>query len=457
MISGRSLWTRVFRARLGDWRYRALLLAAMLWRRLLLHTTVVAITGSLGKTTAKEILAAILQERGPTVATTRTSNSVDAVARTILRTRPWHRFLILEVGTDRPGLIRRSAFISNPDIAVILTVARTHTNTFQTLEDTALEKASLLAGLRLNGTAILNQDDPRVAAMAAGLRRRVVRFGLSDRADIRAGDVSASWPRRLAITLATSDGSQRVQTQLVGEHWTSSLLGATAAALECGVPLSEIASSVAAVSPTPGRLDPRPHRSGAIVLRDDFNGSIDSFGPAMQVLRGAQAQRKILAISTLTDSSESWTQRLRHLATEAKEAVDTLVLLGGPSSTDRARRAVIASGIAPDRLRTFTSLSEAAEFFRLDLRDGDLLLLRGRANDHVERIFHAQTKDVRCWLESCRKMCLCDDCSELLGEPVRAGDFVPASRISPLPATRAKDSEGIGDEACARKATQARG
>ena len=431
MTFERSWRHRVLRARLGDWRYRALLLAAALWRRLLFRTTVVAVTGSLGKTTAKEMLAAILQSLGPIVATARTSNRVADVARTILQARPWHRFVVLEVGTDRPGLIRRSAFIANPDIALILNVARTHTNTFCTLENTAREKASLLSGLRRRGTAVLNLDDPRVAAMADGLNRRVVRYALKQRADIAARDVSAIWPQRLALTLTTHEASERVQTRLVGAHWTNSVLGAAAAALQCGATLAQAAASIAQVSPTAGRLDPRQLPSGAIILRDDFNGSIDSFAPAMDVLRQASARRKILAITTISDSSESWDKRLRRLAIEAHGIADVLVLIGRPKDTRKAEKAAIADGFASDRLHCLPSIAAAADFFRDHLREGDLMLLRGTTKDHVGRIYHSQVREVQCWLERCGKMINCDDCPELFGAPAAFGGFLPSQAIKP--------------------------
>ena len=138
-----------------------------LWRRMMLRTTVIAITGSTGKTTAKECLAAVLQRHGRTLKTFRNQNDQLGVPRTILAMRPWHRFAVVEVATGKPGDIRRSARVLKPDIAIILGVGRTHTDKFRTLDDTAAEKSALLDYLPRRGAVILNGDDQRVSAMAA--------------------------------------------------------------------------------------------------------------------------------------------------------------------------------------------------------------------------------------------------------------------------------------------------
>ncbi|HEY7535414.1 MAG TPA: Mur ligase family protein, partial [Thermodesulfobacteriota bacterium] len=119
-------------------------LIAYLWRCLLFRTTFIAITGSIGKTTTKECIAAIFSAHFPTEKTHGNQNDSYGVPRTILRVRPWHRFAIVEIGIDRPGRMYRLARLVSPDIAIVLTIARTHTTAFTTLEDTAAEKAQIL-------------------------------------------------------------------------------------------------------------------------------------------------------------------------------------------------------------------------------------------------------------------------------------------------------------------------
>ena len=192
--------------------YRTVLLTAFCWRRLMFRTRFIAITGSVGKTTAKNLLAALLRDMpARTLSTRHSSNDVKHIARDLLRVRPWHRFVVLEAGTDQPGWIRRCSWLIGPDIAIILAVARTHTNSFHTLDETAEEKASLLGGLRRNGVAILNEDDPRVAAMAGKCRTRIIRFGCGPEADVRARNVFSQWPERLSLSIETRAGSHQTR------------------------------------------------------------------------------------------------------------------------------------------------------------------------------------------------------------------------------------------------------
>lgn len=394
-----------------------MLLAAFCWRRLLFRTRFIAITGSVGKTTAKNLLATMLRDMpARTLSTTRSWNGAKHIARDILRVRPWHRFVVLEAGTDGPGWIRRSAWLIGPDIAIILSVARTHTNNFLTLEDTAAEKASLLSGLRRNGVAILNVDDPRVAAMSAKCRGRIIRFGCSSGAHVRASSVSSQWPARLSLSLTAGGETENVQTQLVGTHWTPVVLAAVSAALECGMTLPQTARLASRVSPTAGRMDPCVLPCGATVLRDDFNGSLDTFIAAFEALESARAKRKILVITTVGDSPESWDRRIMRIAAQAAKVVDLLVLVGKKKDTKRAGKAALAGGLAPEGLHEFDDLRKVANFLKSTLRFGDLVLLRGRTTDHITRVYHAQLGEVACWKTSCRERNLCDHCPELFGK-----------------------------------------
>ena len=396
------------------WKHRALLLAAFCWRRLMFQTRFIAITGSVGKTTTKELLAAILRHRSTAVlSTTRSANGVKDVARNILRVRPWHRFAVLEAGTDAPGWIRRSAWLIGPDLAIILSVARTHTNNFPSLEDTAKEKAALLSGLRRKGVAILNLDDAHVAAMAAKCPGRIVWFGESPEAEIRATQISGPWPERLLLSVSARGLTEQVQTQLVGTHWTSSVLAAISASLECGLTLYQSAASVSQVPPSLGRMEACVLPCGATILRDDLNGSLDTFLRAFETLKAARAKRKILVITTVSDSPEGWDRRTARIAEDAALVVDMLVLIGKRRDTKRAGKAALARGLAAEALREFEDLRDVSRFLQSTLQSGDLVLLRGRTTDHVTRIYHAQLQEVSCWKKHCSKTSLCDYCPEL--------------------------------------------
>jgi len=229
------------------WHFKVTLLyvAAWIWRRLLFRTTFIAITGSFGKTTAKECLAAALASRHPTAKTRFNQNDYSGVPRSILRVRPWHRFAVLETAGQEPGLARRSGRLVRPDVVIVLQIGRAHMKEMKTPEAVAASKANLVRAMGPRGIAVLNADDPLVAGMANGLRQQVVRFGCSDEAEHQARDVRSPWPQRLSLQVRRAGVQIPVRTKLVGRHWVNSVLAALAAADLCGVPLAEAATASA--------------------------------------------------------------------------------------------------------------------------------------------------------------------------------------------------------------------
>jgi UDP-N-acetylmuramoyl-tripeptide--D-alanyl-D-alanine ligase len=298
------------------WKLKCFLMyvAAYLWRRLLFRTTFIAITGSVGKTTAKECLAAIMSSRFPTASTWANQNDDSGVPRSILRVRPWHRFAVLEVAASGRGLMRRSAPLVSPEVALVLTVARTHMRSHKTLESVAAEKFELLKALRPGGTAVLNADSSWVAAMAPRCERKVVWFGGSAESNLRADEISSCWPERLTFRLHAGSSSWRVKTQLVGTHWTTSLLGALATAQVCGLPPADALAAVENLQPTPARMQPVSVLNRVTILRDEYNGSIDTLGAALRTLADAEARRKVLVITDVGDTNQRSAGRMRLLA-----------------------------------------------------------------------------------------------------------------------------------------------
>jgi len=237
---------------------------AFVWRRLMFRTTFVAITGSLGKTTTTRIAVPILSSSFPTNSTRGANNSRISLARTVLRTRYRHRVTVLEVGTKRPGALRRAAWQLRPDVVVILSVARTHTNYYPTLDHTAAEKVTLMSRLGKDGIAILNGDDPRVLAMAVRSPGSVRTFGRSPQFDVWASDVSSRWPEGLSFTVHAGGRSLPVRTKLVGEHWITAALAALSLAFCCGMGLPEAISALEDAETYPGRMQPLLLPRGAV-------------------------------------------------------------------------------------------------------------------------------------------------------------------------------------------------
>ncbi|MCW5982605.1 MAG: hypothetical protein KIT09_31245 [Bryobacteraceae bacterium] len=383
---------------------------AFVWRTLMFRTTFIAVTGSLGKTTAKDSLAAILSRVGPTLKTEGNTNGRRGVPSTILKVRPWHRFAVIEAGTAQPGNLYRASLLIRPDVVLILKVARVHSNYLKTLEAVAHEKAHMLRFMRRNGIAVLNADDPHVAAMAPAARDRVVWFGDSPDSHVSASDAVSDWPERLRFVARRGQESRLVTTNFVGAHFVNSLVGAMAAAIALGATLEQAADAIAEVHPYQARMQPVILPNGAVMLRDDFNGCVDSFDAAMEVLRRARARRRILIISDCSDSKRTPRDRLKGFVRQAQGCAECLVFVNERGQF--GREYAIRSGMPPDSVHAFVDFQEAAGFLRTELRPGDLALLRGRMSDHITRLYYALNGDVACRKVACSKHS-CDRCPEL--------------------------------------------
>lgn len=398
---------------MARWHCRVALMfvCAYVWRRLLFRTTFIAITGSVGKTTCKECLADALSRAFPTARTFRNQNDYSGVPRSLLRVRPWHRFAVIEVAANGLGLMYRSAPLVRPDIAIVLRLTRNHMKNFRTLDNVAREKAALVANLSPRGIALLNGDDARVAALAASLKRRVVWFGSSPSFDYWAEAESSKWPHRLSFVLHAGQERVEVATQLMGMHWKYSVLGAIAAAHLSGVPLLDAVSALGQTQPVIGRMQPVLLPRGAIIVRDELDGSIDTLPPAFQAVEEAVAARKILVLSGVTDSTRGPRDRYRRLGGEVARIFDAAVFIG--DTAEHGVRGTLAGGMSASQTHAFLSLQDAGRFLNAELRLGDLVLLKGRMGDHVSRLVFGIAGPIRCRKTQCDKLILCDHCPEL--------------------------------------------
>jgi UDP-N-acetylmuramoyl-tripeptide--D-alanyl-D-alanine ligase len=388
---------------------QAMMPAAFAWRRFLSRTTFIAVTGSFGKTICTQLISAALSCRYCVNHTIHNRNSWNGVAGTVLRTMPWHRYAVVELAAWQSDTIARSAAMTRPDIAVILTVGKTHMKSFRTIEAVAAEKAMLLSSLPPSGLAVLNVDDPAVAAMAAGKNFRILRIGSSPDCDLRGELVPPRKPGRFSFRVRRGSQARILHTNLYGFHWSPSVLAALAVALECGVPFDEAASVIECAAPTADRLQLVTLPSGVQFLRDDYNASMDSIAPALSTFAALPATRKILVLSHFTDSKIRAQDRSARVARQAAPLAQVVVSVG-PQSHHGARGA-IASGMDRASVFQFHKVKAASDFLHEFLRPGDLILAKG--DGQLARIFLRFERPVTCWTETCTRTGLCDYCPKL--------------------------------------------
>jgi UDP-N-acetylmuramoyl-tripeptide--D-alanyl-D-alanine ligase len=386
---------------------RAGLAAARRHRRRLTQTTFVGVTGSVGKTTTKDLVAAVLETTLTGTKSPGSQNRFTTIGQTILRTRSRDGFAVIEIPAFYPGSVAEITSLVRPDVGVVTTVGLDHRSTFRTPDVIAAEKCTLITGLPSDGVAVLNADDPRVIAMADGFAGRVVSFGTAADAEVRAENAHSAWPAPLELTLRLDGGSYPLRTRLYGRHWTTSVLAAIAVARVLEVPLERAIDAVAAFDPVPGRMSP-VRENGVTFIRDDIKAPLWAFDGVLEFLGDARAERKVLVVGTVSDYPGDSRRKYARLAERALDVADEVAFVG--PNARYALRAKLAPSAA-ESLRAFATIQEAAEHFRTTLQPGDLVLLKGSHRaDHLTRLALDHAKTIRCWRISCRRVRPCEEC-----------------------------------------------
>jgi len=266
-------------------------------RNALANTTVVALTGSSGKTSTKDLIAQVLSEFGPTVAATGSRNNEIGFPLTVLAATHDTRFLVLEMGAREVGHIAMLCRIARPDIALALNVGLAHVGIFGSPDAVAKAKSEIVAALEPTGIAILNADDSRTRGMAAVTSARVVYFGESAHADVWASGVTLDDRARASFALHHADRVASVQLQVFGEHQVSNALAAAATALVLDCDLDLVAAALSrATAQSPMRMDVTTTPDGVIVINDAYNANPSSMRAALKALVAMGKGKRTFAV-----------------------------------------------------------------------------------------------------------------------------------------------------------------
>jgi UDP-N-acetylmuramoyl-tripeptide--D-alanyl-D-alanine ligase len=274
--------------------------------------SIAGITGSVGKTTTKDLAAQLVERLGPTVTPHGSYNNEIGHPLTVLRVTEATRYLVLELSARKAGDIARLCEIAPPGLGVVLCVGHAHTGEFGGLAEVARAKGELPAALPATGVALLNSDDPRVLAMAERTAARVVTFGRAGGATVRAVDVRLDARGRPAFTLVTPEGSAPVRLRLVGEHNVTNALAAAALAAELGLSAAAAAEGLCAAAPrSRWRMEVTERADGVTVINDAYNANPEAMAAAIETLAVvARGRRAFAVLGPMNElGSES---RLRH-------------------------------------------------------------------------------------------------------------------------------------------------
>jgi UDP-N-acetylmuramoyl-tripeptide--D-alanyl-D-alanine ligase len=339
---------------------------------------VVGITGSNGKTTTKNLLRAILERVGETVAPRDSFNNEVGAPLTMLKLTPTTRFLVAEMGASGKGEITRLIRMAKPDVGVVLTVGLAHAGEFGGIETTLATKTEMVQDLEPGDVAVLNRDDARVAGMAEKTAARVLWFGLSDSATVRATDIDATAAGTSFVLHLPGEDPRPVHFAVLGEHHVMNALAAIAAARALGVPPERSVPAIEAlVRAERWRMEVLERPDGVVVINDAYNASPDSMAAALktlaQVTRDDQRTVAVLGeMAELGEYADEEHDRIGRLAVRLN--IGKLVVVG-----HRARHIHNAAGLEGSwdgESVLVGTADEAYDLLRDQLRAGDVVLVK---------------------------------------------------------------------------------
>lgn len=354
---------------------------AAAWRQHL-GTHLVAITGSNGKTTTKEMCAAILGRAGNTLATRGNKNNLIGLPLTLLRLSAEHDFGVIEMGANHPGEIAYLTGLTRPQVAIITNAATAHLEGFGTLEDVARAKGEIYQGLEKDGVVIINADDPFAgfwAELSAG--HRTITFGLQNRANVGVrglGDLNGS-----ELEVLTPLGEFQLSLSLPGRHNILNALAAVSAGIALGIDLEQIAEGLNHMVPVSGRLQMRHGINGSIVLDDSYNANPASMRAGLEVLAGCDGTR-LFAMGDMGELGAEASELHRQVGLDARQlGIDALYATGELSSA--ASEAFGENGFF------FKQQQQLIDALLTKMEKDITVLVKGSRSSHMERVVEALT------------------------------------------------------------------
>ena len=326
---------------------------------------VVGVTGSVGKTSTKDLLGAVMRAHGPSAVSEKSFNNELGLPLTLVNAPPEAQAAVLEMGARGPGHIRWLCAIARPTIGIVTNVSMSHTEFLGSIDGVAEAKSELVEALPAHGTAVLNAGDERVAAMATRTAAAVLTFGV-DVGDVRATAVSVDAELRPSFTLATPWGAASMTLEARGAHQAANAAAAAAAALVLGVPLEAVVAAMASAALSPLRMEVLRTAGGVVVLNDAYNANPASTEAALKALAATPATgRRVAILGPMLELGERSDAEHRRIAEVAHSLGIELVAVG-----------TAAYGVEPlpgeDQLPS--------------LEEGDAVLVKGSRAAGLERV-----------------------------------------------------------------------
>ena len=349
-------------------------------------TKVVAITGSAGKTTTKEVTSEFLEVRYRVTRNPGNLNNHIGLPLSLIELRQRPEIAVVELGMNHPGEISLLVRVAEPDVRVWTNVGEAHLGFFASLDAIADAKAEIFEGATAATLLVANADDPRIVARTGAFRGRVVTFGIDCDADVRARQVVDRGTEGTRACVTTKRGSVEIATPLIGRANLANILAAAAVAEEFGVPLADVASKAAQLRPAPHRGEIVRLANGVTVIDDSYNANPTATRRALDVLASGRGSRRIAVIGEMLELGERSIELHEDVGRAvARAGVDVLLAVGGMPARALADAAV-AAGMPAAAVRHFATSDEAAAEAEALVDAGDLVLVKGSRGVATDRV-----------------------------------------------------------------------
>jgi UDP-N-acetylmuramoyl-tripeptide--D-alanyl-D-alanine ligase len=349
---------------------------------------IAGVTGSVGKTTTKEILAALLGAKLQVLKSEGNFNNEYGLPLTLVRLEETHQAAVLEMGMSRRGELARLAAIARPDVGVVTRVAPAHLEFFSSIEEIALAKRELIEGLNgRESTAVLNADDPRVAAFGAFAPGRVLTYGIDSPAFFSANAIEDRGALGTAFDYVSPEGRVRLELPVPGRHAIYNALAALAAASVWNIGAAEAQSVFRTLRVPAMRGELLRFSNGAALINDSYNSSPAALHAMVSVLTATpNFQRRILAAGEMRELGPASADLHREAGVFTGKMGKVDWVIGVEGDAEQIVEGAISAGVPRAQTRFFASSEEAAKFLVDFITAGDVLLVKGSRGVKMERI-----------------------------------------------------------------------
>jgi len=355
-------------------------------RRRRYRAPVVALTGSNGKTTTKEMISACLETTFPILKTRENLNNLIGLPLTLLNLTEKERVVILEMGMNVPGEIRRLTEIAEPDVGLITNIQIVHLEGMGSLERVREEKGELFRRMRRDGTILVNQNDPHVIDLASEFSGQKITFGVEKSADVMAKEIRLRGAEGTSFNLILEGEEIEVSLPLLGRHFVPNALSAIAVASLFGVEVKKAKEALERFRPFPMRMEIIHLEGGKILINDAYNANPRSMELALETL--AEIKGKGRAIAVLGDMLElgDFTEEAHRQIGEKVEELSIDLLLTMGEKAPLVVESAVRHGFEPKRTRVMESHSEAISILKEVVQEGDWILIKGSRRMAMEKI-----------------------------------------------------------------------